>query len=191
MIRINLLPFRSTRKKENIRRQLSVFFLSLVLLLTVVFAGRLFLGSRVSSLEEKIASAQAQLEKYNQINEEIREIKKKLDSLNKKMAVIAELEHNRHEPTRMMEALTEVVIPKRMWLTKLSEEEASIDLSGIALDNKTVADFMIRLEKSGLFSSVNLKTLKQTKMQDSNLKSFQILAIKKAADSQPNKEAKS
>ena len=33
MIRINLLPFRSTRQKENIRRQLSVFLLSIILTL--------------------------------------------------------------------------------------------------------------------------------------------------------------
>jgi len=32
MIRINLLPFRAARKKENIRRQISVFVLSVVCL---------------------------------------------------------------------------------------------------------------------------------------------------------------
>ena len=35
MIRINLLPFRAARKKENVRRQISLFLLSLAFLLVV------------------------------------------------------------------------------------------------------------------------------------------------------------
>ena len=35
MIRINLLPFRAARKKENVRRQVSVFLLSLVLVVII------------------------------------------------------------------------------------------------------------------------------------------------------------
>jgi type IV pilus assembly protein PilN len=36
MIRINLLPFRAARKKENIRRQLSIYVLSVVCLLLLM-----------------------------------------------------------------------------------------------------------------------------------------------------------
>ena len=39
-------------------------------------------------------------------------------------------------------------------------------INGIALDNKTVADFMVRLEDCGLFKSVDLKTLKRKKAQN-------------------------
>ena len=44
MIRINLLPFRSARKKENIRRQLSIFLLSLILAVVAIFGVNFFLG---------------------------------------------------------------------------------------------------------------------------------------------------
>ena len=179
MIRINLLPFRAARKKENIRRQLTVFFLSMALLVVAVFAVQLWLSSHVSSLDKKLKQTQAELDKYNKINQEIADIKKKLENLNKKMAVMAELERNRHEPTRLMDTLTQVVVPKRMWFTRLEEKDKTVNVDGIALDNKTVADFMVRLEKCGLFSTVSLKTLKQTQLQNSNLKSFAILCVKK------------
>ena len=39
MIRINLLPFRAARRKENIRRQVSVFLLMIIFALTVYFIG--------------------------------------------------------------------------------------------------------------------------------------------------------
>ena len=39
----------------------------------------------------------------------------------------------------------------------------NVNISGVALDNTTVADFMVRLENSGLFKEVDLKTLKRAK----------------------------
>lgn len=179
MIRINLLPFRSTRKKENIRRQVSIFLLSLVLVALGMFGINLLLNSQLDGLNARIQTTQAELEKYDQINKEIEEIKKKLDNLNKKLAVIRELEANRYEPVRLMDTLTQVIIEKRMWFTVLDVKADTVNISGIAMDDKTVADFMLRLEACELFSSVNLKTLKQTEVQKTNLKSFDINCQKK------------
>jgi type IV pilus assembly protein PilN len=179
MIRINLLPFRSTRKKENIRRQLSVCVLSLILTLVAIFGVNLLLGSQVDDLSRRITTTQAELEKYEKINKEIEEIKKKLDNLNKKMAVIRDLEANRYEPVRLMDTLSQVIIEKRMWYTALDMKSDLVNISGIAMDDKTVADFMLRLEGSGLFAAVNLKTLKQIEVQKTPLKSFEIICQKR------------
>jgi type IV pilus assembly protein PilN len=179
MIRINLLPFRSTRKKENIRRQLSIFLLSLAFAVVAIFGIYFLLSSQVDDLNSRIASTQAELEKYDKINREIEEIKKKLDNLNKKLTVIRELEVSRYEPVRLMDTLAQVIIEKRMWFTTLDAKADVVNISGVAMDDKTVADFMVRLEGSGLFSSVNLKTLRQVEIQKTNLKSFEISCQKK------------
>ena len=47
-----------------------------------------------------------------------------------------------------------------------------------ALDNKTIADFMSRLEESKLYNNINLKTIKQQKVNKLNLKSFEIGYVK-------------
>jgi type IV pilus assembly protein PilN len=179
MIRINLLPFRSNRKKENIRRQLSIFLLSLVFVVVAIFGIYLLLSNQVDGLNSRIASTQAELEKYDKINREIEEIKKKLDNLNKKLAVIRELEVSRYEPVRLMDTLAQVAIEKRMWFTALDAKTDVVNISGVAMDDKTVADFMVRLEGSGLFSSVSLRTLRQVEIQKTNLKSFEISCQKK------------
>jgi len=179
MIRINLLPFRSTRKKENIRRQLSIFLLSLAFAVVAIFGIYFLLSSQVDDLNSRIASTQAELEKYDKINREIEEIKKKLDNLNKKLTVIRELEVSRYEPVRLMDTLAQVIIEKRMWFTALDVKADVVNISGVAADDKTVADFMVRLEGSGLFSSVSLKTLRQVEIQKTNLKSFEISCLKK------------
>ena len=179
MIRINLLPFRTERKKENVRRQVSLFLLSLILVLIVLVYYNFNLGSKISSLNKRITNTKNELERYNEINKEIAKIKKNLEILRKKMAVIEQLESDRHAPGQLMDTMTQVLIAKRMWLTKMEVKDKAVSIKGIALDNKTVADFMVRLQNSGLFSSVNLKTLKRQAVQKSNLKSFVIVATKK------------
>ena len=178
MIRINLLPFRTERKKENVRRQVSLFLLSLIMVLVVLVYYNFSLSSKIGKLNDKISATKTDLERYNEINKEIAKIKNNLETLRKKMAVIEKLESDRHAPVRLMDTLTQVLIAKRMWFTKLDVKEKAVNIQGIALDNKTVADFMVRLQKSGLFSSVNLKNLKRQEVQKTNLKSFEINCTK-------------
>jgi type IV pilus assembly protein PilN len=186
MIRINLLPFRAARKKENIRRQVSIFFLSLAFVFICLFYYNYVLGGKVNKLNVKIATTKTELDKYNKINKEIAEIKRKLENLRKKMEVIAKLQADRHAPSRLLDIMTQAIVAKRMWFTRMESRDRTVNIHGIALDNKTVADFMIRLENCGLFSEVALKTLKAAKVQNSNLKSFQITCTKKPPEI-PNK----
>ena len=182
MIRINLLPFRAARKKENIRRQVSIFMLSLAFMLIILFYFNFSLSSKIGNLNTKIKETQTELDKYAKINKEIEEIKKKLDNLKKKMAVMDTLEANRFAPIRLMDTMTQVVVPKRMWFTNMQSKGQKVSITGVALDNTTVADFMIRLENSGLFNEVDLKTLKQPKGkkgQASRFKTFSVVCVKK------------
>lgn len=186
MIRINLLPFRSTRKKENIRRQLSISILLVVMTLVGIFGVYLLLGNQIDDLDSRITIAQAELDKYEKINKEIAEIKRKLENLNKKMAVIRELESSRYEPVKLMEILSQTVIEKRMWFTKMETKVGSVSLNGIAMDDKTVADFMLRLEGCGLFSAVSLRNIKHVELQKTALKSFEIICTKKQVEKPEN-----
>jgi type IV pilus assembly protein PilN len=178
MIRINLLPFRTERKKENVRRQASLFLLSLFLVLLVLFYYNFSLNSKIKKLNNNIATTNSELTKYNEINKEIARIKKNLEILRKKMAVIAQLESDRHAPVVLMDTMTQVVVAKRMWFTDMAVQDSTVRIEGIALDEKTVADFMVRLQNSGLFSNVELKSVKRKKVEKSNLKSFQVVCTK-------------
>ena len=178
MIRINLLPFRTERKKENVRRQVSLFLLSLVLVLLVLFYYNFSLNSKIGKLNKRIETTNNELTKYNEINKEIARIKKNLEVLQKKMAVIAQLESDRYAPVVLMDTMTQVVVAKRMWFTDLAMQDKTVRIDGIALDEKTVADFMVRLQNSGLFSNVELKSVKRKKVEKSNLKSFLVVCTK-------------
>jgi type IV pilus assembly protein PilN len=180
MIRINLLPFRAARKKENVRRQVSMFFLTLILVAMAVVLFNYRLSRKITSLNENIAETKTQIAKYNEINKEIESIKKELDILNKKILVIETLEANRRDSIALLDAMTKLLVVDRMWFTLLRSKEASIDVTGIALDNRTVADFMTRLQPH--FDDVVLKSIKQEEIpgRNLNLKNFNVTFTKKA-----------
>ena len=174
MIRINLLPFRKARKKENVRQQVSVFVLVLIFLIVGMSYLALTLNRKIENLDSRIKTSTQQLSELAVLTKEIDEIKKKLDTIKKKTTVIKNLEQNRKSSVILLDTMTNMVIPGRMWFTSLSDISESVEINGLALDNKTVADFMIKLEGSKLFSGVSLKTLKQQAIKDVILKNFEI-----------------
>ena len=177
MIRINLLPFRTARKKENVRRQMSYLLLSLLLVLSGLTLFNFYLGNKIDTLNNKLDVITKQVAKYQQDANQVDIIKKQLATLKRKTLVINNLENNRQWPVRLMDAMTQVLVPKRMWFTLFEVRNNGVRIDGIALDNKTVADFMTRLEKANLFSSVELRKLELKNISNSNLKQFQIYCI--------------
>jgi type IV pilus assembly protein PilN len=183
MIKVNLLPFRAARKKENIRLQISTFFLLIIFVSLTMYYYNIFLKNKIDDCNVKIKNTKNEVAKYNKITKEIADIENRLDILNKKTGVIKNLELNRKEPVRLLDTMTFMVIPRRMWLTDLEANEEVVTIKGFALDNKTVADFMTRLENSKLFESVNLMTLKQEKYNErTNLKGFVVSCNKMPSD---------
>jgi type IV pilus assembly protein PilN len=179
MIRINLLPFRAARKKENIRRQISIFLLSFFLVMAVLIFYNMHLNGKIEDLKGRIEVTKKEVKKYKKITKQIEEIKRKLAILEKKIEVIRKLESNRFEPVQILDTMSQKVIEKRMWFTGFTDKPDSLLINGIALDNQTVADFMVRLEGTGLFSAVDLKTIEKQVVRGSNLKKFQIACTKK------------
>jgi type IV pilus assembly protein PilN len=180
MIRINLLPFRAARKKENVRRQISVFLLSLLLIAVCIIAVNMVFSSRITRLETRLTEAKTELEKYQAINREIEEIKKNLAILQKRTEVINQLQAKRLEAVALLDLLTKVVVENRMWITSLNAGDPNVTLLGVAMDNKTIADFMTRLEGTRNYKSVVLKYSKQFQMGKLSLKNFEITCEKVA-----------
>lgn len=179
MIRINLLPFRAARKKENVRRQISIFLLSLLFISVALVYYNIRLSSEIDVLNAKREKTKKELNATEKKARQVDNIKRQLNLLKKKRGVIDSLQINRREPVQLVDAMTQLVIPGRMWFTNFTFSGRNVNITGTALDNQTVADFMIRLERSGLFSGVNLKAVKKAGKGSRNLKSFSISCRKR------------
>ncbi len=157
MIRINLLPFRKARRRENVRRQVNIFFLCLVFLLFVMLYLHFDLNSKVENLKAREVSLQSELNSYNRITKEIAQLKRDTALLKKKLGIIRKLEKQRVGPVRLLSEVARAAPLDRLWLEGLSESQGIMKLQGTAMDNDTVALFMTELEKAPQIRSVDLE----------------------------------
>jgi len=189
MIRINLLPYRAARTKENIRRQISIFILSIVFLIVLLLGGLAYLKSKVNTLADRLESINNELKIYEAKAKEVEEIKKKLATLEKQIEIVNQLKAAREEPPKLMAKLTDLIVAGRMELLRMNVNPGKVTLDGIALDNETVAKFMTRLESATLFfKDVNLNSSKQVSRYGVDMKQFQIVCIRGVKE-EPKKES--
>lgn len=160
MIRINLLPFRAARKKENIRREVTTYFLGLALLLTAMAYLQMTSSSRLNELRAQEESARKELAIYEKNNRMATKIKAKIKELRDRLNVIRDLEARKGGPLRVLEEIALAVPADRLWLESVVESGGLLTITGTAMDNDTVALFMTHLEKGETISSVDLKGTK-------------------------------
>lgn len=191
MIRINLLPFRIARKKENVRKQISIFFLLILLTAVGLYWYTGVINKQIADYEQKTDQVNHQIAKYKEKANRVLQIKKDLKILDDKLNVVASLKKQRDKQLILFNEMTELIVPSRMWLESLKTTTNSVTIKGIAFDNPTIADFMEKLEKSSLFSTVDLKTAQMKKFKnDLMLKSFELLCTKEKPKSKKTKSSK-
>jgi type IV pilus assembly protein PilN len=192
MIKINLIPFRDIEKKENIRRQVTIAILSVMLVMMAMAYYHMHLKNTIVDITAKIESTKIELASAEKEAKQVDKIKQELNKLNTKIKVIKTIEANRKASIKMLDHMTKMVGEqtsavesetspdkigkpvKRLWFTSFQANGPNININGIALDNKTVADFMTRLETSKTYNNVTLNTLKKESVNNLNLKSFVI-----------------
>jgi type IV pilus assembly protein PilN len=192
MIRINLLPYRESRKKESILRQINIFLVVFFVVFVILLYYSIWLGNKIDDLNTNIKNTKTMLTQAETKAKKVDQIKNELEKLGHKTDVIKSIEMNRRAPVLLLENMTKMVAEnssnstsdesagndnkpvKRLWFTNFESSGEKINIKGIALDNKTIADFMSRLEESNLYKNVNLKTITQEKVDKLNLKNFEI-----------------
>ena len=188
MIRINLLPFRVARKKENIRRQISVFLLLILLTAVALVWYTQVINKQIIIIKAKTEQVNSQILKYKAKADQVARIKKNLKILKEKLEIVSLLEKQREKQLVLFDGMTDIIVPGRMWLESFKIDNNTVTIKGIAFDNPTIADFMKNLEKSPLFGKVDLKTAKMKKFKDGvMLKSFELLCRKETPKEEKNK----
>ncbi|MFP4473923.1 MAG: PilN domain-containing protein [Desulfatibacillaceae bacterium] len=178
MIRINLLPFRAARKQENVKRQLTVFILALVLVAVMLFFVHNWLGGHVRALEQKVEETNDELQIFKQRATKTDELQAQLDSLKRRNKIIADLKTTRGASLELLSTIPELVVKRRMWLTEMKVippdaennrfASEAVLMSGISTDETTVAQFMKNIEGSELFQAVILQSLRAAAGEDMN-----------------------
>ncbi len=171
MIRINLLPTREQEAEVGRRQELVIAGVSLAL--TVIVLGAVFLNqaSQVSGLEDQLGQLTSEITAINAKAKGVAELKNKIKTIRERLRIIDELSKKKTGPVRVMESLSSST-PKRLWLTEFKESGGAVTLSGLAIDNQTIAEFLKALSSSPYFQNVELVETTQVEEKGGRLKKF-------------------
>jgi len=171
MIRINLI--RGKRKK---RREFNVD-LAYLIVPALVLAGTFYFHTtvtgKISRLNADIQKANADIERLKKEIGEVEKFKARKAELQKKVDIISNLQTGRVGPVRYLEAIS-AAIPEKCWIETLNIQPEKVTLSGVALNNHTIANFMTSLGQSGRFRDVVLGAAEQTRVANTKLVRFNL-----------------
>lgn len=158
MIRINLLPFRAARKRENIKRQITIYALAVILSVSVMGYYFMDFNSKLSALKGEKEKVNAELNTYKKVLDELKNLDRQIKEIKTKLNVINGLKEGKTGPVLMLDEIAMAVPKDKLWLKSFKESQGSLTLTGTAMDNETVALFMNNLESKEHIISVDLQS---------------------------------
>jgi type IV pilus assembly protein PilN len=168
------------KKQLRTRKEVTVLVVSLVALLALLIAASWSMHQKVASLQSNIKELNEKKAKYNVIIKEIKQLEEEKQKLTAKIDVIKQLKSTSQVTVHLLDEIAKATPPDSIWLESLKQSGGKVDLTGIALDNTRLADYMDRLTASPYFSSATLGKSSLTTIADQDLKSFALaLEIKK------------
>ena len=186
MIRINLLPVREITQRLKLKRQILLSALVLLCFLACLGLIAFYQIGEKKSLEHTRQKLEQEKQQYTKILNELKKLAEDKKILETRIAVIRQLKNSASLTVHILDEIATLTPPKRLWLTGLTQSGSSLKVSGMALDNQTVAKYMDDLEGSRYIENVSLANSSMKQFAERNLKSFSLSATATA----PNEEKK-
>ena len=174
MLKINLLPVRQLKKRAKARKELLGMVLLFILILAISGIAGALQAQKISSLETDIAALQKEKNSYTSTLQKIDRLKKEREELVRKTGIIKTLKTDSSLTVRTLDEVANRIDNQRMWLDSLQQQTSSLRLSGVALDNQTIAQFMDKLKESPFVQNVTLTNSSLKVVSGRNLKSFEL-----------------
>jgi type IV pilus assembly protein PilN len=175
MIRINLLPVRTSRRLEAVRQELILGGLGIGLLVIICGVAFMFQSAQANELRRANARLQEDLENLRLIVDRVDEVEKINDELRRKLGVIGNLQASKTGPVHMLDELS-AATPEKLYVTSLVEDAGRLMLGGNAASNEVISQFLINLEKTNWFEDVYLISIDQVSVNEYDLKEFEVSA---------------
>jgi len=173
MIEINLLPVRAARRKESLRFQFSIAALTLFFVVVIIVLLSVSINHREKTVDSGMKVVQEELAQLNKEVGEIDQLKQQKAKLEQKLNVIRDLDRGRLRAAYVLGELSQRT-PEKVWIESLDKSGKSLKITGVALDNETIANFMTVLERSKYFTGVELGASEQINRGGLKLKKFSL-----------------
>ena len=188
MIRINLLPTQEAERAAGRRQELAVGTFVLVLAVVGLFAAHAWQRLCLGSLQRQVRRVTVELADIQGPYADVTHMEQQKQEVRDKLRVIGELEAKKVGPVRILADLS-TATPDKLWLTEFTETSGKLKLSGLGVDEQTVADFLRRLGAVPFFHGVDLEETSQVDQEGAKLKKFVISGQVDFAAEAPEKHA--
>lgn len=175
MIRINLLPVRAKKKRNTSIYQLVAMSGGIIFTLLVALIVHFAFANKIAEQEKKIADSDMEIKRLEKIIGEVKELDEQKSRLLNQLAVIDKLEKGKRGPVRVLDQLSNE-IPKRVWISSFREASGALTLTGAAMDNAEISEFVRVLQKSSYFSDVLLKFSQSAEVSGQTVFTFEVTA---------------
>ena len=174
MIYINLLPVRQIKKRLQARNKILGMGATLLVVLAILGVVALILGFKVGELNASIAKLKKEKAKYQTTINQIEKLKKDQKLLETKLNTISQLKKGSQLTVRVMDELANLTPSSRLWINRMTFNGSILKISGTALDNATIADYMETIITSPYFKSAELSGTSTVNVSGRRLKSFSL-----------------
>lgn len=191
MIRINLLPHREEKRKEQRRQFFTTLFLIAALAGVIWFMGYGVINGYISRQESKNTFLKAQIADLDKDIEEIKRLKEQTESLLSRKRIIETLQANRAETVHLFNELARQT-PPGIYLRSIKQVGTKISLSGFAQSNSRVSTLMRNLESSPLLERPDLVEIQAVNVGSRRLNQFNlnVFIVRKSSDDDKKEKGK-
>jgi type IV pilus assembly protein PilN len=161
MIRINLLPVKEIKAEVGRRRELTLGVLCLGATLVVIAGVYVLQYGRVSALEKEVKGLRTELTSLTVQAKGVTDLEARIKEVKGKHKVIEEINKKKAGPVRVMQSLS-AATPAALWLTQFRETGGNLTITGVAVDNQTIAEFLKSLGTHPYFQNTELVETTQT-----------------------------
>ena len=176
MIRVNLLPVKQIRAEVSRRRDLIIGGMAVGLTALIILGAYLYQSYRISKLQNEVTSTRDEIKALDVKVKEFGELQKKIKEFESKHKIIEDLNQRKAGPVRVMESLS-AATPATLWLTEFKETGGKLVITGLAVDNQTVAGFLKALATFRYFKDVELVETTEGGPESGRLKKFSLKSL--------------
>jgi type IV pilus assembly protein PilN len=156
--RINLLPWRESRRKEQDRQLLSIAVGAWILMGLVIFYAHLHVTGLIENQQKRNEFLDKEIKKVEEEIKEIKELQAARSALLARMRVIQQLQLDRTQVVHLFDDLVRKT-PEGVYFTGLKQVATNITLSGNAQSNARVSALMRNLDGSDWFANPDLDVI--------------------------------
>jgi type IV pilus assembly protein PilN len=183
--RLNLLPWREMRRKEQDRQLLTLAAGAWVLMGLVVFYAHLHVTGLIEDQNRRNDYLKGEIAKVEKEIKEIKELKKQREALVARMNVIYQLQGDRTQIVHVFDDLVRK-LPEGVYFTTFNEKGKTLTLDGVAQSNARVSALMRNLDSSDWFADPNLVVINVKQQGNDRVSTFklQVKETSKTAEQQ-------